>query len=145
MVFLLSTVTADTELSCCSVGFVIPNVEIKHLLALGSCDRASWAKCEEIEKKTPTRCNNQMFIINFCHNIFRASLCPSSGEERPCVTVYGVLRWFCWMWLVTVVGRCVVGCSPQLYPLRIFACAIWTCHKISRQTATFFQNNFYLY
>jgi len=42
--------------------------------------------------------------------MFRASLCPSSGEQRPCVTAYGVLRWFCWMWLVAVVGalRCRV-------------------------------------
>jgi len=77
---------------------------------LGSCDRASWTKCEEREKN-PTRCNNQMFIINFCLNMFQASLCPSSGEQRPCVTAYGVLRWFCWMWLVAVVGRCVVGCE----------------------------------
>ena len=44
--------------------------------------------------------------------MFRASLCPSSGEQRQCVTVCGVLRWFCWMWLVVVVGRCVVGCAP---------------------------------
>jgi len=52
-----------------------------------------------------------MFIINFCLNMFRASLCPSSGDQRPCVTAYGVLRWFRWMWLVAVVGRCVVGCE----------------------------------
>jgi len=32
-----------------------------------------------------------MFIINFCLNMFRASLCPSSGEQRPCVTAYGIL------------------------------------------------------
>jgi len=44
-------------------------------------------------------------------NMFRASLCPSSGEQRPCVIAYGVLHWFCWMWLVVVVGRCVVGCE----------------------------------
>jgi len=60
-------------------------------------------------ERKPTRCYNQMFIINFCLNMFRASICPSSGEQRPCVTAYGVLRWFCWMWLVAVVGRCVVG------------------------------------
>jgi len=52
-----------------------------------------------------------MFIINFCLNMFRASLCPSSGEQRQCVAAYGVLRWLCWMWLVAVVGRCVVGCE----------------------------------
>jgi len=44
-------------------------------------------------------------------NMFRASLCPSSGEQRLCVTACGVLCWFCWMWLVAVVGRCVVGCE----------------------------------
>jgi hypothetical protein len=62
-------------------------------------------------EKKPTRCNNHMFIINFCLNMFRASLCPSSGKQRPCVTAYGVLRWFCWMWLVSVLGSCVVGCE----------------------------------
>ena len=31
--------------------------------------------CEE--RKKPTRCNNYMFIINFCLNMFRASLCPT--------------------------------------------------------------------
>jgi len=44
-------------------------------------------------ERKPKRCNNQMFIINFCLNMFRASLCPSSGEQRPCVTVYGVMHW----------------------------------------------------
>jgi len=68
---------------------------------------------EQIVKteRKPTRCNNQMFIINFCLNMFRASLCLSSGEKRPCVTACGVLRWFCRMCLLAVVGRCVVGCE----------------------------------
>ena len=43
-----------------------------------------------------------MLIINFCLNMFRASLCPSSGEQRPCVTAYGVL-----LLVVVVVGSCV--------------------------------------
>ena len=67
-------------------------------------------------ERKPTRCNSQMFIINFCLNMFRTSLCPSSGEQRPCVTACGVLRWFCWMWLVAVVGRCVVGCEHCSHP-----------------------------
>jgi len=29
-----------------------------------------------------------MFIINFCLNMFRASLCPSSGEQRPCYCMW---------------------------------------------------------
>ena len=133
-----------------------------------------------------------MFIVNFCLNMFRPSLCPSSGEQRSCscisctalvlldvvgsgcgalrcstralvltsysccillvfslhillmmhghrnlkircllltsvsacfghhaylqenkgpVTAFGVLFWFYWMWLVAVVGRCLVGCE----------------------------------
>jgi len=45
--------------------------------------------CEERDReRKPTRCNNQMFIMNFCLNMFRASLCRSSGEQRPCVTAY---------------------------------------------------------
>ena len=31
-------------------------------------------------------------------------------EIKDLVTAFGVLLWFCWMWLVAVVGRCVVGC-----------------------------------
>jgi hypothetical protein len=67
----------------------------------------------KIEK--PTRCNNWMFIINFYLNMFRASLCPSSGEQSP-VTAFGVLFWFCWMWLVAVVGRCLAGCEHCSHP-----------------------------
>jgi len=40
--------------------------------------------------------------------MFRASLCPSSGEQRPPVIAFGVLFWFCWMWLAAVVGHCLV-------------------------------------
>jgi len=29
-------------------------------------------------------------------NMFRASLCPSSGEQDVCYCT-GVLHWFCWM------------------------------------------------
>jgi hypothetical protein len=29
-----------------------------------------------------------MFVINFCLNMFRASLCPSSGEQRPCYCIW---------------------------------------------------------
>ena len=49
------------------------------------------------EERIITRCNNsdvycqlQMLITNYCLNMFRASLCPSSGEQRPCITAYGV-------------------------------------------------------
>ena len=31
-------------------------------------------------------------------------------ENKGPVTAFGVLFWFCWMWLVAVVGRCLAGC-----------------------------------
>jgi len=49
-----------------------------------------------------------MFIINTfstCYGHHYAHL----QENKTCVTARGVLRWFCWMWLVAAVGRCVVG------------------------------------
>ena len=32
-------------------------------------------------------------------------------ESKGPVTAFGVLFCFCWMWLVAVVGRCLVGCE----------------------------------
>ena len=66
---------------------------------------------QSMKRKKPTRCNNSMFIINFCLNMFRASLCPSSGEQRSCYYILCILVRFCWMWLVAVVGHCLVGCD----------------------------------
>jgi len=37
-------------------------------------------------------------------------------ENKTYVTACGVLRWFCWMWLVGVVGRCLVGCEHNAAP-----------------------------
>jgi len=51
-----------------------------------------------------------MFIINTFSTCF-GHLYAHLQENKTCVTARGVLRWFCWMWLVAVVGRCVVGCE----------------------------------
>ena len=32
-------------------------------------------------------------------------------ENKGLVTAFGVLFWFCWIWLVAVVGRCLAGCE----------------------------------
>jgi len=61
----------------------------------------------------PTRCNNQMFIINFCLNMFRASLCPTSGEQRPCYCI-----WCTALDLLDVVGS---GCGALRCRMR----AMW--------------------
>jgi hypothetical protein len=37
-------------------------------------------------------------------------------RTKTYVTAYGVLRWFCWMWLVPVVGLYVVGCEQCSRP-----------------------------
>jgi hypothetical protein len=37
-------------------------------------------------------------------------------ENKGPVTASGVLFWFCWMWLVVVVGRCIVGCEHCSHP-----------------------------
>jgi len=51
-----------------------------------------------------------MFIINTFSTCFGHHYAHLRGN-KTCVTACGVLRWFCWMWLVAVVGRCVVGCE----------------------------------
>ena len=51
-----------------------------------------------------------MFIINTSSTCFGHHYAHLQ-ETKTCVTARGVLRWFCWMWLVAVVGRCVVGCE----------------------------------
>jgi glycerol-3-phosphate acyltransferase PlsY len=37
-------------------------------------------------------------------------------ENKGPVTAFGVFFWFCWMWLVAVVGRCIVGCEQCSHP-----------------------------
>ena len=51
-----------------------------------------------------------MFIINFCLNMFRKSLCPSSGEQRPCYCIWCVV-----LVLMVVVGS---GCGTLLCRMR---------------------------
>ena len=51
-----------------------------------------------------------MFIINTFSTCFGHHYAHLQ-EYKTCVTARGVLHWFCWMWLVTVVGRCVAGCE----------------------------------
>jgi hypothetical protein len=43
-------------------------------------------------------------------------------ENKDRVTAFSVLLWFCWMWLVAVVGRCVVGCEHCLNMFRASLC-----------------------
>ena len=51
-----------------------------------------------------------MYIINTFSTCFGQHYAHLQ-ENKTCVTARGVPRWFCWMWLVAVVGRCVVVCE----------------------------------
>jgi len=44
---------------------------------------------QSVKKENQQDATIQMFIINYCLNMFWASLCPSSGEQRPRITAYG--------------------------------------------------------
>jgi hypothetical protein len=79
-------------------------------LGLGPCDRASRAKCDErVNQQDATiRCLLSTSVLT-CFGHHYAHL----QEIKDRVTAYGVLRWYCWMWLVAVVGCCVVGCEHK--------------------------------
>jgi len=51
-----------------------------------------------------------MFIINTVSTCFGHHYAHLQ-ETKTYVTACGVLGWFCWMWLVAVLGLCVVGCE----------------------------------
>ena len=45
--------------------------------------------------------------VSTCFGIHYAHLQENKGP----VTAFGVLFWFCWMWLVAVDVRCLAGCD----------------------------------
>ena len=45
--------------------------------------------------------------VSTCFGHHYAHLQENTGP----VTAFGVLFWFCWMWLVAVVGGCLAGCD----------------------------------
>ena len=49
-------------------------------------------------------------------------------ENKTYVTACGVLHWFCWMWLVAVVGRCLVGASAHHQEVEIVLHSLWYHH-----------------
>ena len=42
-------------------------------------------------------------------------------ENKGPVTAFSVLFWFCWMWLVAVMGRCLVGCEHYVLTGPLFS------------------------
>ena len=54
--------------------------------ALGFCDRASWANCE-VREKTNKMQQLDVYYQHFL-NMFRASLCPASGDQDVCYCMW---------------------------------------------------------
>jgi hypothetical protein len=56
-----------------------------------------------------------MFILTSISTCFGHHYAHLQENKEP-VTAFGVLFCFCWMWLVAVVGRCVVGHEQCSHP-----------------------------
>jgi len=59
-----------------------------------------------------------MFIFNNFSTCFGHHYAHLQANKTY-VTACGVLRWFCWMWLVAAVGRCLVGASTVKVTVRL--------------------------
>jgi len=62
----------------------------------------------EHQKDAAIRC----LLLTSVSTCFGHHYAPLQVSKGP-VTAIGVLFWFCWMWLVADVGRCVVGCEQR--------------------------------
>ena len=58
-----------------------------------------------------------MFITNTVSTCFGHHYAHLQ-ENKTYVTACGVLRWFCWMWLVAVVGAALWGANSNLHTAR---------------------------
>jgi hypothetical protein len=60
----------------------------------------------EDKKDATIRC----LLLTSVSTCFGHNYAHLKEKKRP-VTEFGVLFWFCWMWLVAVVGSCLPGCG----------------------------------
>jgi hypothetical protein len=56
-----------------------------------------------------------MFILTSISTCFGHQYAHLQENKEP-VSAFGVLFWFCWMWLVAVLGRCLVLTSFKTAP-----------------------------
>ena len=86
----------------------IRNFVVKRVLQVPvTVHREHGVKREKNQQDATIRCLLST-SVSTCFGHYYAHL--QKNKDR--VTAYGVLRWFCWMLLVAVVGHCVVGCEP---------------------------------
>jgi len=75
-----------------------------------------------------------MFIIKLLSQHVSGIIMPISRRTIPRVTAYGVMLRFCWMWLVAVVGRCVVGCEhSEDYCSTVTFVVLASCVQLGRK------------
>ena len=60
----------------------------------------------EDQKDATMRC----LLLTSVSKCFRHHYAHLQENNSP-VTAFGVLFWFCWMWLLAVVMRCLAGCE----------------------------------
>jgi hypothetical protein len=60
---------------------------------------------KNIKKKDQQDATVRFLILTSVSTIFGHHYAHHQENKEP-VTAFGVLFWFCWMWLVAVVGRC---------------------------------------
>ena len=99
--------------------------------------RCGTMRCGKYEERRPTRCNNWTFIIYFCLNMFRASLCLSLGEQRPCYCIWCVV-----LVLLDVVGS---GCGAlscrNCWILLVFISSYFAHDARSQEPKTMLKKN----
>jgi len=71
-----------------------------------------------------------MFIIKLLSQHVSGIIMPVIRRTRPCITVYGVLHWWCWLWLCGAVCTQCIWCSA----LVVLAVVVWSCvHTVHMQ------------
>ena len=60
--------------------------------------------------------------VSTCFGHHYAHLQKNKGP----VTAFGVLFWFCWMWLVAVVGRCFAGSETEVNNKHLIVASCWS-------------------
>jgi len=64
-------------------------------------------KERKIQQDATIRC----LLLTSVSQHVSGNIMPIFRRTKGPVTAFGVLFWFCWMWLVAVVGRFLAGCE----------------------------------
>ena len=78
-------------------------------------------RCLQINLQQSMKIEDQQDVTIRCLLLTSVSTCfghhDHLQENKGPVTAFGVLFWFCWMWLVAVDGRCIAGCEHYSFRL----------------------------